>query len=137
MMRSGVAHLSETIAAHLREWEPAPAFVELAIFETDDPPAIAQMLAAFCLKLLGAPVRRGLFHQSSIGSVTGIELADDRAVVVKAHQPERSHGLLSEIVRIQSHLSQWHLCAADFGRSGCAWPGPRHRGAVLQHRRHR
>jgi len=73
---AGIAHLISEIAAHLREWEPSPPFVELAIFETSDPQRIAQKLDAFCEEVLGARVVRGLLHQSSIGSVTGVALSD-------------------------------------------------------------
>jgi len=54
----GIAHLTSVIAAHLREWEPSPPFVELAIFETSDPQRIAQKLDAFCEEVLGARVVR-------------------------------------------------------------------------------
>jgi hypothetical protein len=40
-MDDGVAHLSSIIAAHLREWDTSPAFVELATFESDDARVIA------------------------------------------------------------------------------------------------
>jgi len=105
-MKDGVDHLASVIAAHLREWEPSPPFVELAVFGTDDAAAIAGTLNSFCLQVLGARVRQGLFHQSSIGSVSGIRLEDGRAVVIKAHQPERSRALLAEIVQIQSYLAE-------------------------------
>jgi hypothetical protein len=105
-MKDGVDHLASVIIAHLCEWEPSPPFVELAVFGTDNATVIAETLNSFCLQVLGARVRRGLFHQSSIGSVTGILLEDGRAVVIKAHQPERSRVLLAEIVRIQSYLAE-------------------------------
>jgi Phosphotransferase enzyme family len=104
-MDDGIAHLGSIIAAHLREWDAAPAFVELAVFGTDDAAAIARAIDAFCVRHLGAPVARGLFHQSSIGSVTGVALADGRRLVIKAHQPERPFELLQEIARIQSYLA--------------------------------
>jgi phosphotransferase family enzyme len=104
-MDDGIAHLGSIIAAHLREWDTAPAFVELAVFGTDDAAAIARAIDAFCVRHLGAPAARGLFHQSSIGSVTGVALADDRRLVIKAHQPERPVELLQEIARIQSYLA--------------------------------
>jgi hypothetical protein len=110
-MQRGVDHLASKIAAHLREWDTSPAFVELAIFATDDAMAIAESLNSFCLHVLGAPVRQGLFHQSSIGSVTGIALDDGRSIVVKAHQPEKSRQLLAEIVRVQSYLAENGLFA--------------------------
>jgi Phosphotransferase enzyme family len=105
-MKDGVDHLASVIAAHLREWEPSPPFVELAVFATDDAAVIAETINSFCLHALGAGVQRGLFHQSSVGSVTGILLEDGRAAVIKAHQPERSRALLAEIVRIQSYLAE-------------------------------
>jgi hypothetical protein len=104
-VNDGIDHLASVIAAHLREWEPAPVYVELAVFGTDDAPAIAAALDAFCRQHLGASVARGLFHRSSIGSVTAVALRDGRAVVIKAHQPERSRDLLAEIVRVQTYLA--------------------------------
>jgi Phosphotransferase enzyme family len=104
-MQGKIDDLASVIAAHLREWDPSPAFVELAIYASDDAVTIAQAIDRFCLRHLGAPVAKGLFYQSSIGSVTGVTLDDGRSVVIKAHQPERSHQFLVEIVRIQSYLS--------------------------------
>jgi aminoglycoside phosphotransferase (APT) family kinase protein len=91
------------IAAHVAEWDSA--HVELAVYGTDDAQAIARVLEAFCRDTLGAPIARPLFHQSSIGAVTGIELTDGRRVVVKGHQPTRSIELLREIARIQRHVA--------------------------------
>jgi hypothetical protein len=112
-MTSGIDHLAATIDAHLREWAPDPPFVELAIFGSDKAEVIARTIDAFCVEQLGVPVAGGLFHQSSIGSVTGITLADRRAVVMKAHQPERSGEFLSEIVRIQSFLYERKILAPE------------------------
>jgi hypothetical protein len=61
-----------------REWNPSPPFVELAIFDSSDALLIARTIDAFCLERLGARVARGIFHPSSIGSVTGVELEDER-----------------------------------------------------------
>jgi hypothetical protein len=110
-MSGGIDELAAVIAAHLREWEPSPPFVELAIFDCADPRAIATILNSFCLQSLGAPVAAGLFYQSSIGSVAGIALEDERRVVIKAHQPDRSREFLAEVVRIQSHLASSRLFA--------------------------
>jgi hypothetical protein len=63
-MANAVTDLAAIIAAHLREWDGLPAFVELAIFETGDPPLIAQAIDAFCVRQLGADVARALFYQS-------------------------------------------------------------------------
>jgi hypothetical protein len=107
----GVAHLASVIAAHLREWDPSPPFVELAVFGTHKTNAIADMIDTFCSHALSARVASGLFHQSSIGSVTGVALDDGRRVVIKAHQPQRPPQLLAEIARIQNHLAERGLFA--------------------------
>jgi hypothetical protein len=107
----GAARLTSAIAAHLREWEQSLPSVELAIFESSDPQRIAQILDAFCEEVLRARVARGLFHQSSVGSVTGVALTDARSVVIKAHQPQRSCEHLTESARVQNHLAEFGLFA--------------------------
>src|SRR6516164_371329 len=107
-MNSGIDQLAAVVEAHLREWAPSPAFVELAIFECADAHSIAGILNSFCIQNLGSPISAGLFHQSSIGSVTGVALEDGRAIVIKAHQPDRSREFLAEVVRVQSHLAKRH-----------------------------
>ncbi len=69
-MHNGTDRLTAVIAAHLAEWEPYPAHVELAIYQSADASFIAKTLNAFCLEALGSAIARELFHQSSIGSVT-------------------------------------------------------------------
>ncbi len=110
-MNSRIDQLASVIAAHLREWEPSPAFVELAIFGSADARSIARILNAFCMQNLGSPVAGGLFHQSSIGSVTGVVLEDGRSLVVKAHQPSHSREFLAEVVRVQSYLAERRVFA--------------------------
>jgi hypothetical protein len=112
-MSRGVDQLAAVVAAHLREWEPSPAYVELAVYECADADAIAGMLDDFCRRNLGSPIAAGLFHQSSIGSVTGVALEDGRSVVIKAHQPGRSREFLAEIVRIQSYLAERQVLATS------------------------
>ena len=103
-MDSCVHRLASVVRAHLQEWDPTPAFVELAIFGSDDPLVVAESINAFCLHNLGAAADGALFYQSSVGSVAGVLLSDGRRVVIKAHQPEVKKQRLAEIVRIQSHL---------------------------------
>jgi hypothetical protein len=112
-MNGGIDRLAAVIAAHLREWEASPAFVELAIFECADAYSIAGILNAFCMRNLGSPIAGGLFHQSSVGSVTGVILDDGRSVVIKAHQPERSREFLTEVVRVQSYLAERRVFATE------------------------
>ena len=126
-MTDGIDHLATVITAHLREWEGSPAHVELAVFGTDHAPAIAAALDAFCTQHLGAPIARGLFHQSSIGSVTAVALRDERAVVIKAHQPERSRDLLAEVVRVQTYLADRGVLATRV----LAGPLPLARGLAI------
>ncbi|MDB4968838.1 MAG: hypothetical protein JWN44_4527 [Myxococcales bacterium] len=110
-MDPGVAQLAETIARHLSEWRDSPAHVELAVFGSDEPHAIAEELDRFCRRELGGGVAGALFHQSSIGCVSGLVLDDGRRVVVKGHQPERSVEWLREVVRVQMHLASRGLWA--------------------------
>jgi hypothetical protein len=126
-MNGVVDHLAGVVAAHLQEWEPSPPFVELAIFECADAYCIAGILNAFCMRNLGSPVAEGLFHQSSVGSVTGVVLDDGRSVVIKAHQPERSRESLAEVVRVQSYLAQRRVFATQV----VAGPLPLGRGYAI------
>ncbi len=111
----------------MREWASSPAFVELAIFECADAYSIALILNSFCVQNLGAPVAAGLFHQSSIGSVTGIVLQDGRSIVIKAHQPDRSREFLAEVVRVQSYLAERGI----FATKVVAGPLPLGRGHAV------
>jgi hypothetical protein len=49
-MNGGTDRIAAVIAAHLREWEPSPPCVELAIFECADAYSIARILNAFCVR---------------------------------------------------------------------------------------
>lgn len=126
-MKRGIDWLAAVIAAHLQEWEPSPPFVELAIFECADAYLIAGFLNTFCLRNLGSPIAEGLFHQSSIGSVSGVVLEDGRSVVIKAHQPERSREFLAEVVRVQSYLTE----RAVFATQVVTGPLPLGRGYAI------
>jgi hypothetical protein len=96
--------LEALIAEHLAGWnEP---HVELAIFGLSQPATLALELDRCCRELLGAAAKAGLFYQSSVGAVAGIELGDGRRVVLKAYQPDRSRERLQEVVRLQRHLAR-------------------------------
>src|SRR5262249_1910152 len=129
-MHEGIDRLARVIAVHLAEWEPSPAFVELAIYDSADATFIAETLNLFCLRTLDSPVARGLFHQSSIGSVTGVVLENGSSVVIKAHQPDRSSKLLAEVVRVQSYLAERRLLATEV----IAGPLPIGRGHAIVER---
>lgn len=102
---------TRVIAAHLAEWGSAPAYVELAVFGTDEPRAIAREIDRFCRTYLGAEVAEALFHQSSVGSVAGVQLDDGRRVVIKGHQPSRSVPFLREVARVQMYIASLGLPA--------------------------
>jgi hypothetical protein len=108
---SSPGSLEEVIRAHLASWDEP--HVELAIHGHGDASAIAAALAAFCRRELGAGVRGALFYQSSIGAVAGLELADGRRVVVKAHQPNRSLAELEEISQLQGQAARGEPFAAE------------------------
>ena len=60
--REGIDTLASVIAAHLAEWEPSPAFVELAIYGCSDAVFTAETLSELCSRTLGSAIARGLFH---------------------------------------------------------------------------
>jgi hypothetical protein len=109
MHDAAVESLAHTIAMHLSQWERA--HVELAIYGSDDATAIARAINEFCREQLGSGVAHALFHQSSIGAVSAVELRDGRRVVIKAHQPEWSESRLAEIVRLERQLASRGLWA--------------------------
>jgi hypothetical protein len=124
-MDDGLTQLARVIDAHLREWDSA--HVELAVYGSDDARAIAAEVDDFCRRELGGRVARALFHQSSIGAVTAVELGDGRRVVIKAHQPERELWWLQEVVRVQMHLASRGLYATTV----CSGPAPIGRGLAI------
>jgi hypothetical protein len=106
MAKDDLAQPVRVIAQHLAEWGPSPPFVELAIFGTAEPVAIARTIDAFCREQMGAGVMQYLFCQSSIGSVHGVVLDGGRRVVVKAQQPDKSLAVLREVARTQMYLAE-------------------------------
>jgi hypothetical protein len=126
-MDGGVAQLAALIATDMMSWGDAPPHVELAVYGTDDARAIAEALDEFCGNELAGRVSRGLFHVSSIGCVTGVELADGRRVVIKAHQPDRDLEWLREVVRVQRHLA----LRGKFATIVCSGPSPLRLGHAI------
>ena len=78
--------------------------VEALVFGSPDSGVVDRALADFCQAQLGSPVAETLFRATSVGVVAGLRLADDRRVVVKAHQPRESRSRLEEVHRVQAHL---------------------------------
>lgn len=101
--------LGNVIAAQFAQWEPLlPGSLELeeSIYGIADPDAIADRVDEFCRSALGASIAEYLFYQSSIGSVSGVRLADGRAVVIKAHPPTQPVAYLEAMHRVQRHLTE-------------------------------
>jgi hypothetical protein len=83
-----MSSLAEAIVATLAGWgaEPDEALqLERRIFGTTDPRRIALSIEGFCVDALGAPIVDCLFWRSHMGSVSGVQLADGRRVVIKAY----------------------------------------------------
>jgi hypothetical protein len=120
-----IAPLASVIGAHLAEWESA--HVEHAVYGTDVAGSIAAILDAFSRDALGTSITGALFHESSIGAVTGVQLDDGRRVVIKAHQPGRTLACLEEIARLEAHLASRGLFAPKI----IAGPVPLGRGHAI------
>ena len=78
--------------------------VELSVFGTSDPDAIADAYDAWCVTNVGCGVRAAWMFAVSVGCVAGLELEDRRRVVVKAYPPDRDERRLTAMVAIQ-HLA--------------------------------
>lgn len=77
--------LPELVAARFAE--SGIAFAVRHTFTGTGPESVAAAVDAFCREHLGSPVGGGVFFDASVGTVIGVELADGRRVVVKAHLP--------------------------------------------------
>jgi hypothetical protein len=64
--------------------------VEFAILGTRDPRAIAEACIAATQRAFESAPARVLFYKVSVGMVAGFTLSDDRSIVLKAHQADRS-----------------------------------------------
>lgn len=78
--------------------------VEELVFGTGDVAEIDGHFARFCATELGSGVVETLFRATSVGVVVGARLADERRVVVKAHQPREDRAALEAVHRVQLHL---------------------------------
>ncbi len=98
---------TDVITAAIAEHDGEPAVVHRAIHGSDDPEVIAGQLHAHVEATLGVGVVGARFHATSVGSVTGVTLADGRDVVVKAYQQRWSLPFVAAVVEAQTvlHLS--------------------------------
>jgi hypothetical protein len=112
------------IARAIAAFGGEPTVVHRAIHGTDDPEQIAGQLIAHVEEVLGVAVVGGRFHAASVGSVTGLALADGRDVVVKAYQPRWALAFVAAVVEAQTVL---HLsgipCALPLAQAGVLGEG--------------
>jgi hypothetical protein len=98
-----VEELAALIARSHARW--IPRVVE-AIFGTNDPVAVAEALTEAVSAALAVPVVAARFYEPGVGVVAGLELADGRAVVAKAHRATFiSRDRLVAIARVQADLA--------------------------------
>ena len=83
----------ETIRKDIETWDSP--FVELDCYGTDNAGQIATMIEEFCRHHLDSRVRGYLFYGASIGSTHGIQLEDDRKIVIKVRPPPETNPDLS------------------------------------------
>ncbi|HEY1693180.1 MAG TPA: hypothetical protein VGG39_13525 [Polyangiaceae bacterium] len=98
------------IREHLATWDTP--FVELDVFGTDDPRAIAAAVDEFARAQLGAGVAGYLLQVASISSTHCVELDDGRRLVIKVKPPAETNpslpldrASLEAITQAQSHLA--------------------------------
>jgi hypothetical protein len=117
-MDDGIVQLAAVIDAHLAA---CGAERDQLIFGSGDARVIAVEIDRFCRDELGGAVARPLLYETSQGAVAGVELADGRRVVVKAHKPEPDLlARLHESVRVQMHLASRGIYATTV----CGGPAP-------------
>lgn len=102
--RDVMGSLVALISASLEERKAAE--VETLVFGSSDPEAIANTMRETCIRHLGATVVGGSFYVVSVGCVAGVRLADDRHVVLKAHQPRWPARFLSAVSSVQVRLAE-------------------------------
>ena len=117
------AELASTIRAEHATWDDN--VVDRAVFGTDDADRIASLLSDFCASHLGSPVAAARFYKVSVACVAGLDLADGRAVVVKAQQGGRKEGYLAACFAFRRLLvSEGFPCPRPLAgpvRVGPAW----------------
>jgi Ser/Thr protein kinase RdoA (MazF antagonist) len=85
----------------LRAHDVASGYLEKAIFATDDPEVIAEVVKGAVHDYLQAPVTGALFYAASAGCVFGLQLADGRPIVLKVYQSHWEPSFLRAVQRVQ------------------------------------
>ena len=104
-----VGEPAAVIAATYARWEGYRGHIERDVFGTMEPAAIATTVDTFCHAQLRGGVERYEFCATSVCSVHGVRLDDDRRVVVKVHRAGADVEHLDAV-----HTVQRHLVAAGF-----------------------
>jgi hypothetical protein len=118
--------LAEAIVATVAGWgaEPDEALqLERHIFGSTDPRRIAQSVEAFCATGLGAAIVDCLFWRSNMGSVSGVQLADGRRVVIKAYPSTADPGS-AHFFKDLAHLTAVHRVQRFLVERGFPCPPP-------------
>jgi hypothetical protein len=103
----GVQALEELVRDSVRGWDGR---LELALFGTDEPRAVATCLERFCAGELADPVG-AVLYRPGVGLVVGLCLADGSTVVIKVHRWNVSAPRLAAIQAVQRHLADSGLPA--------------------------
>lgn len=85
--------------------EGSTPFVELAVFGSDRPDAIADLVERFCAVHLGADPAACLFWSASAGVTAGLLLDDERAVVIKGHPTEVDRAHVQAVADVRAALA--------------------------------
>ena len=83
----------EILQKEIQTWDRP--FVELDCFGTDSAERIVEMINKFCETHLGSGLRGYLFYGASIGSTHGVQLEDNRELVIKVRPPAETNPYLS------------------------------------------
>jgi hypothetical protein len=98
-----VDELAGLIAASHTRWMPR---VVEAVFGSNEPVIVADVLISAVASAVAVPVRAALFYEPGVGVVVGFELHDGRSVVAKVHRASYvTQQRLAAIVRVQADLA--------------------------------
>src|SRR5262249_6783579 len=100
-MSDGEASLERLIRERHAVDEPR---LDAAVFGSTEPAAIARLVGAVCHTHLDSPIERARFYRTSVGCVAGVDLADGRSVVIKAHRGSVDPKYLEATLAIRRHL---------------------------------
>ncbi|MEM9653536.1 MAG: hypothetical protein AAGA65_15700 [Actinomycetota bacterium] len=104
MTAAGAGPVTDVVAAHLRAESDQPSVTSLIHGSLDAGEIAGQVAGVLSAVGLSAPVTGCLFHEASVGSVTGVVLSDGQRLVVKAYQPSWRPDFLRGVLATQDRL---------------------------------